>query len=155
MPSFSGTTNTTQLASAHSGYIMTLSMSGVSITSKVASGVTFDTNGTYSFTLDNTLTTEGITNTGAIESFWDFFDNNKSHCTDYACTFKLSLLNPLKLSDGSQIPFLEYQLETNTPIPLQFAQIHATGSVNGFVKKIERSVERFTTNEAFDFTLLQ
>lgn len=69
MPSFSGTTNTTQLASAHSGYIMTLSMSGVSITSKVASGITFDASGTYSFTLNNSLTTAGITNTGASESF--------------------------------------------------------------------------------------
>lgn len=69
MPSFSGTTNTTQLASAHSGYIMTLSMSGVSITSKVAIGITFDASGTYSFMLNDSTPTEGITNTGVTIDF--------------------------------------------------------------------------------------
>lgn len=157
MPSFSGTTNTNQLWGAYSGYIMTLNMSGVSITSKVASGIVFDSSGKYIFTTDFSTTTNGITNTGITTTFWSFLNNYTSRCTDYACTFKLSLLNPLRLNDSDKtpIPFVEYQLETNAAIPLQFAQIRSTGSLNGFTKNIERSVERFTTNEAFDFTVLQ
>lgn len=68
---------------------------------------------------------------------------------------KLSLLKPLILTNNDVIPYLEYSFETNASVPLQFVSLTSTGKSGPFTKVVDREIERFTTNEAFDFTLLQ
>jgi|GEM_PF-6295274 len=53
------------------------------------------------------------------------------------------------------IPYLEYQANFDTSIPLQFATINAEGYAAGFRQNITRYVQQLTTNEAMDFTVFQ
>lgn len=72
------------------------------------------------------------------------------------CTLKLSLINPLLLSDKKTVaPYLEYQARFNIPVPLQTAVIEAQGYAGGFRKDITRFIQQMTTNEALDFTVFQ
>ncbi len=90
---------------------------------------------------------------------WTFITNNKSDCTWYKCTLKIWLIRDLITDTNVQIPYLEYRIITSAgnplKIPLQYATLTSTGTQGSFSKTVTREVERFTTNEAFDFTVLQ
>ncbi len=87
----------------------------------------------------------------------DFINANKSECDNtYKCTLKISLIKDLETTTGKRIPYLEYQITAdNLILPLQYATLTSTGTQGPFSKTVTREVERFTTNEAFDFTVLQ
>lgn len=130
-----------------------------SITSWVWEKLIF-TNPTQYFTINNSTST-WITNAWAInQTLWNFIIANQNDCdTDYKCTLKISLIQDLETDDGKKIPYLEYKISSTTgnalKIPLQYSTITSTGSQWPFSKTVTREVERFTTNEAFDFTVLQ
>lgn len=99
-----------------------------------------------------------VTNSWTLSNvLWVFIANANSDCNNYKCTLKISLIKDLETTTGKRIPYLEYQITTsgNLTIPLQYATITSTGSQWPFSKTVTREVERFTTNEAFDFTVLQ
>ncbi len=106
-------------------------------------------------------TSTGITNTWDItQTLQGFIAANASNCdTNYKCTLKISFIRDLETDDGKRIPYLEYQITANPTsslkIPLQYATLTSTGTQGPFSKTVTREVERFTTNEAFDFTVLQ
>lgn len=106
-------------------------------------------------------TSTGITNTWDIsQTLQGFIATNASNCdASYKCTLKISLIRDLETDDGKKIPYLEYQITTSVwntlKIPLQYATLTSTGTQGPFSKTVTREVERFTTNEAFDFTVLQ
>ncbi len=93
--------------------------------------------------------------TGSADNFESFYTANCS-ITPQKCTLKLSLVNPLLLTDNVTIaPYLEYQAHFNTPTPLQTAVIETQGYAGGFRKNITRFIQQMTTNEALDFTVFQ
>lgn len=118
------------------------------------------TNLTKNFSIASSTST-WITNTWAIDqTLWNFITANQNDCDiDYKCTLKISLIRDLETDDGKRIPYLEYQISKSIwnalKIPLQYATLTSTGTQWPFSKTVTREVERFTTNEAFDFTVLQ
>lgn len=68
----------------------------------------------------------GSTLSGSSDTFSNFYTN---HCTGVQkCTLKLSLVNPLLLTDNTTVaPYLEYQAHMNQSIPLQTAVIETQG----------------------------
>ena len=75
-----------------------------------------------------------------------------------ACTLKLSVIGDLSISDihGTQIPYLEYQIDTNTQeIPTRFTHIQSFGRSFGFQKDVDVRIPQITTDQAFDFAVFQ
>jgi hypothetical protein len=116
------------------------------------------------FTIYNNTSSTWITNSWTSLTLWDFINsatNMTSECTpnNYKCILKISLIKDLETTAGKKIPYLEYQITTSVwnalKIPLQYATLTSTGTQGPFSKTVTREVERFTTNEAFDFTVLQ
>lgn len=69
----------------------------------------------------------GHTISESTSTFSTFYDSN---CTPSPkkCTLKLSLVNPLLLSDNSTVaPYIEYQAHFDQSIPLQTAIIETQG----------------------------
>lgn len=163
MPIFSGSTaySSEQLKdySTEKYVIWTFTTPSKSITSSQGETLNFWTYGTWWLKIEGNTTSTGITNTWATNiKLWDFINANKSECDNtYKCTLKISLIKDLETTTGKKIPYLEYQITTtgNLTLPLQYATITSTGSQWPFSKTVTREVERFTTNEAFDFTVLQ
>lgn len=103
---------------------------------------------------------EGVMTDGTDRTFQWFYNNNSSPCADTnnECVLKISVINPLiSASNNSVIPFIEYQIETNSAlrIPLRYSQIESDGNSIGYNKKLNISVPQQTTNSAFDFTIFQ
>ncbi|MCK9272380.1 hypothetical protein M0P65_02425 [Candidatus Gracilibacteria bacterium] len=72
------------------------------------------------------------------------------------CTLKLSVINPLLLSNGQIAPYLEYKIDfLGSTIPNQYSKIESNGNAFGFKRTIKRNVEQLTSNEAMDFTVFQ
>ena len=73
------------------------------------------------------------------------------------CTLKLSLINPLSLSNWQIAPYLEYKITFSswTLIPNQYAKIISDWNSFWFKRTIKRNVEQVTSNEAMDFTVFQ
>lgn len=99
-------------------------------------------------------TKAGTTLSGSNFTFSNFYNANCG-IGQPACTLKLSLINPLMLTNGESAPYLEYQAHFSTPIALQTAVIETQGYLNGFRKNITRFIQQMTTNEALDFTVFQ
>lgn len=81
---------------------------------------------------------------------------------DNPCTLKLSIVNPLFMDNGlsaypnnTKIPYLEWQIEFNKPVPLRYAWISANGKSYGFRKQLNIKIPQQTLVEAFDFTVFQ
>lgn len=128
-----------------------------SITSQSGALLQFN-NLTSIFAVEGNNWEKWIKNDGTKDNWlWGFISSNASDCTWYKCTLKISLIRDLETDDGKRIPYLEYQITTtgNLTIPLQYATLTSTGTQGPFSKTVTREVERFTTNEAFDFTVLQ
>lgn len=107
----------------------------------------------------STSLSEGITLDGTDRSFQWFYNNNSSECDDVnnECVLKISIINPL-ISDNlwsSTIPYLEYQIHTDTVIPLSQSYVTSEGKSYGFTKKLELVIPQQSTSSAFDFTVLQ
>lgn len=72
------------------------------------------------------------------------------------CTLKLSLINPLSLSNWQIAPYLEYKIDSINPkIPNQYAKIISDWNSFWFKRTIKRNVQQVTSNEAMDFTVFQ
>ncbi len=101
---------------------------------------------------------EGVLVDNTNRSFQWFYNNNSSPCTNSnnECVLKISIINPL-VSDTNNtiVPYLEYKIHTDTPIPLRFAQIESKGKSFGFAKTLKVAIPQQTTNSAFDFTIFQ
>jgi len=72
-----------------------------------------------------------------------------------SCSLKLSIIGDLVDTSGKNIPYLEYQIVTSSPIPLRFSKILAEGNYNGYAKTLEVNIPQQTLNQAFDFTVFQ
>ncbi|OIP54952.1 hypothetical protein AUK10_00255 [Candidatus Gracilibacteria bacterium CG2_30_37_12] len=98
-------------------------------------------------------TTPGMTLAGINSTFGSFYTTK---CVSpIVCTLKLSLINPLLLTTGEVVPYIEYQAIFDEPIPLQTAVIETQGYAGGFRKNITHFIQQMTTNEALDFTVFQ
>lgn len=89
--------------------------------------------------------------------FGNFYNNTLGpDCHDYKCTFKLSILRPLRTSRG-ELSFLEYKISfgASADIPNQYMIIDASGRVNGYTRTRRILIPQITTNTALDFAVLQ
>lgn len=98
---------------------------------------------------------------------WTFTDFYKStwttfstiwlwNCSDTKCILKLSVVNPIYLSNWQLAPYIEYKLLTNGPsIPDQYASIKSDWYSYWYKRTINKQVRQLTTNEALDFTIFQ
>ena len=160
MPSFSGGTSWDQLKDYQTEpyFIWTFTTPTKSITSSQGEMINlFDNNGKKAFEIYTNTTSSGISNSWTTDKLWTFINTNQIDCTNnYKCTLKISLIKDLETNTGRKIPYLEYQITAdNLILPLQYATLTSTGTQGPFSKTVTREVERFTTNEAFDFTVLQ
>ncbi|EKD65789.1 MAG: hypothetical protein ACD_49C00085G0004 [uncultured bacterium (gcode 4)] len=73
------------------------------------------------------------------------------------CVLKLSIINPLNLSNWQVAPYLEYKITfpTWTLIPNQYTKIVSDWNSFWFKRTIKKNVEQLTSNEAMDFTVFQ
>lgn len=97
---------------------------------------------------------EGILiSNNATQTFWNFY---ASHCNNVSseCVLRISLINKI-LQWSTELPYLEYQIESNNPIPYQITNIETTGISYGFSRKYNVRVPQATTSAAFDFTVFQ
>ena len=162
MPSFSGGTSSDQLKdyATNPYFTWTFTTPTKSITSWQGEKLNFSSS-SQTFSIYNNNTSTWITNSWTNLNLWNFIDsatNTTGECTNnnYKCTLKISLIKDLETTTGKRIPYLEYQIAANSlTLPLQYATLTSTGTQGPFSKTVTREVERFTTNEAFDFTVLQ
>lgn len=100
---------------------------------------------------------DGFTLSGSALQFQDFHDNCNG--VNSWCTLKLAIVNPLILTNGTQIPYLEYKIDLSTgnnyKIPDRYSIIKASGKSFGFQKDLEVQVPQQTINQALDFTVFQ
>lgn len=92
-------------------------------------------------------------------AFSSFYASDCSN-TNQECIFKLTLVNDLLGKDDGTwatriFPYLEYQVFTSDPIPLQLPQVLSEGRSFDFTKRLEAAIPQDTTNTAFDFTIFQ
>jgi len=108
-------------------------------------------------------TRQWTSNTGATVSFDSFYNwhlwLNGNDCSNYKCTLKLSMIQPIKLINGSSLPFIEYKIHFNWAlapmIPQKFMKIHAEWYAYGFMRSKTLELPQITTNNALDFAVLQ
>ena len=84
------------------------------------------------------------------------FYNDQCDDVDEECILKISIINPLV--DGSNdavIPYLEYQIGTDTTIPFTHSFIVSEGKSLWFTKTLQYNAPINATSSAFDFTVLQ
>ncbi len=162
VPIISGNTNTG--VTWWTGYILwTLASSGVSL---FASGET----NIFKWSDLNTLNVKiasynGTTNSGSTMNFKSFYDNPPylwngtawGNCSGFKCTLKLSLIRNVPTTDGRNMSFLEYQINSFGPIPIpyQYTDIHAEGYAYWFLRTRDIQFPQITTNTALDFAVLQ
>ena len=89
------------------------------------------------------------------ETFQSFYSSNCSW-TD-KCTLRFYVINDLILSNwASKLPYLEYQISSSTTdIPLQYAQINASGYSYGFKKDFVSRIPQQQVSEAIGITVFQ
>lgn len=81
-----------------------------------------------------------------------------SGCWDsdnYLCTFKISMINPVKINNWNIIPFLEYKIEDINDIPLQFMELDSKWFAGKLIRQRKVDIPQITTNTALDFAVLQ
>ncbi len=72
------------------------------------------------------------------------------------CILKLSVINKLETSvDNINVPYLEWQIDFDSEVPLRYSIIETEGKAYGYKKSLKVRVPQQTTNEAFDFTVFQ
>ncbi len=146
---------------ASSGIILwTLGYSGASL---YASGET----NIFQWDDINTLSTWalsgmfGNTNSGSnmqVNTFYtdaNYLWTSGGNCVNYACTLKLSMIRPVLTTDSISLPFLEYRIVFDVPVPSQFMTLEATAYAYGFQRTRTIRIPQVTTNTALDFAVLQ
>jgi hypothetical protein len=85
--------------------------------------------------------------------FYDFYNEN---CGDgKRCILRFSVINPIKQSNGADIPYLEWKLLTTHNIPLRYSRIESTWKSYWFARTLNIRVPQSTIAEALDFTVFQ
>lgn len=74
---------------------------------------------------------------------------------NYLCTFKISMINPVKTNNWNIIPFLEYKIENIWNIPLQFMELDSKWFAGKLIRQRKVDIPQITTNTALDFAVLQ
>lgn len=115
---------------------------------------TLDVSATPSSTAYEFWQQNGVRLDGTSQQFRGFYNANCVWANE--CVLKIAVIHPLEGSvSNTSIPYLEYQIITDAPIPLRFSQIESDGSSFGFTKKLKVALPQRTTNAAFDFTVFQ
>lgn len=92
------------------------------------------------------------------DSFLFNFNITNNSCWDsdnYLCTFKISMINPVKINNWNIIPFLEYKIEDINNIPLQFMELDSKWFAGKLIRQRKVDIPQITTNTALDFAVLQ
>ena len=71
------------------------------------------------------------------------------------CKLKISVINKLELTNGTNVPYLEWKIVNGSSIPLRYTIIDTIWRSYGFRKILKVKVPQQTVNEAFDFTVFQ
>lgn len=96
---------------------------------------------------------DGFTLTGSSMQFQDFHD--LCNGVNSGCTLKMGIVSPLKLTNGTDIPYLEYKIDFDVQFPDRYTRVKATGKSFGFQKELEVKIPQQTVNQALDFTVFQ
>ena len=89
-------------------------------------------------------------NTTTFKSFYD------SNCNTWSwCILKMSVINELKLTSWTSVPYLEWKIETTNNVPLRYTIIKTTWKASDFRKNLKVKVPQQTLNQGLDFTLFQ
>lgn len=87
----------------------------------------------------------------------DFYEASDFDCwndTNIKCTLKFSLLKPVQ-ADNKEYPFLEYKMQFNKAVPLQFMTLNAMWWEGKYARTRQVEIPQITTNTALDFAVLQ
>lgn len=91
-----------------------------------------------------------------------YSDSDKlNSCSWSWCSLKLSIINELKTTAWTPLPYLEYKIEFKdssnnwVPVPEQYVDITTEWKSYWFKKTINTKYRVDTTSEAFDFTVFQ
>lgn len=85
----------------------------------------------------------------------NFYSTILNNCSSNPCSLKLSIINTLTTQNNTNIPYLEYKITFQNPIPQQYVDIITEGKSYWFKKTINTKYRVDTTSEAFDFTVFQ
>lgn len=96
---------------------------------------------------------DGFTLSGSLVQFQDFHD--LCNGVNSGCTLKMWVVSPLKLTNGTDIPYLEYKINFDVQFPDRYTRVKATGKSFWFQKDLEVKVPQQTVNQALDFTVFQ
>lgn len=104
----------------------------------------------------------GTSNSGSTIAFKSFYvsplylGTNGANCFNFQCTLKLSLIQPILLTDWRVITFLDYRISGfPSSIPSQYMDIHAEWFAYWFLRSKDVKFPQITTNTALDFAVLQ
>lgn len=92
-------------------------------------------------------------------SFSDFYNTN-CNWTNSWCILKISVINKLKLTDWTIIPYLEYNSSphssvNNNIIPDRYTTIQSSWKSYMYRKDLKVKIPQQTVNQALDFTVFQ
>ncbi len=85
----------------------------------------------------------------------NFYSTILNNCSSNPCSLKLSIINELKTINWVNIPYLEYKITFQNPVPEQYVDITTEWKSYWFKKTINTKYRVDTTSEAFDFTVFQ
>lgn len=88
-------------------------------------------------------------------TLWNFYSSVLNKCFSSPCSLKLSIVNNLNTPNWTHIPYLEYQIHFDSPVPEQYIDITTEWKSYWFKKTINTKYRIDTTSEAFDFTVFQ
>lgn len=112
-----------------------------------------DVNDSVSTTPWNIAFKDGFTLSGSLVKFQDFHD--LCNGSNSWCTLKMGIVSPLKLTNGTDIPYLEYKINFDVQFPDRYSKVKATGKSFWFQKDLEVKIPQQTVNQALDFTVFQ
>jgi hypothetical protein len=88
-------------------------------------------------------------------TFTNAYTNKLNNCSWSWCSLKLSIINQLITTTWIPLPYLEYKIVFNVPVPQQYVDITTEWKSYWFKKTINTKYRVDTTSEAFDFTVFQ
>lgn len=83
------------------------------------------------------------------------FQQDNCQGTNSWCILKFSIINKLELTNWVDVPYLEWNFQSNQPLPLRFSTIIMTWKSYWFKRVLQTKISQLTTIEAFDFTVFQ
>ena len=93
------------------------------------------------------------------QEFWNFYNSNCNNSWN-KCTLRLAVVNELKLTNGTQIPYIEYKIDFDNwawtvKVPLRYTRINSIWKSYWFQKSLNIRIPQQTISQAFDFTVFQ